>query len=432
MLSRLDPRQRRLLGLVLEAAGGRTVALVGGAVRDLLLHRDHQDPWRGLPDLDLVVEDRDPSDRDSLPAAHRIALRLREQLGDTVRVCQLHRAFGTAELEIDGVVLDIATARQEQYATPGANPSVRFGSLVDDLARRDLSINAMALVLRPAAAGPQEELPAVAAGELLDPYGGQRDLAARRLRFLHPGSLRDDPSRVVRAARYGARLGMDLEPASRQQVETALVAWPWLRGAPAVGTRLLQEVELLLAREPWPAALALLQGWGGLALLHPQLQADHHWQRRLHQASRLRQRARLEAWPLEQWLLLALVAGLDDPLPLLERLQMPHRCQEQLRGVLRLRAWLAQPAALSTEGSPCRLSLALERQGFSPEMVALELVRGPWRHWRRGLLRWLLRWRTIVSPLSARQLIGQGMTPGPQLGRELERLRCERLERERW
>jgi poly(A) polymerase len=294
----------------------------------------------------------------------------------------------------------------------------------------------MALVLRPPAGGGAGTPAGPLNNTLLDPHGGQGDLAARQLRFLHPDSLRDDPSRVVRAARYGARLGMDLEPGSREQLRAVLAAWPWRLGVPAMGTRLRRELELLLAREPWPKALALLQGWGGLALLHAQLQADPHWHRRLQQASRLVLQARLPPRPPEEWLLLALVARLDDPLPLAERLQLSHRGLKLLMGFLQLRAWLQTQEAANQASSPSRLSLALERNGFTPEMVVLALVSGPVGtpapRWRRGLLRWLLRWRTIASPRSARGLIGQGLEPGPQLGKELERLRCDRLDLERW
>ena len=183
------------------------VALVGGAVRDLLLHRVHNDPWRGLPDLDLVVEGE---------AAGLVAA-LVEQLGPSlVRRAQEHGAYGTVELELDLageiVLLDVARARCELYPVPAENPLVSFGCLADDLARRDFSINAIALDL--------------ASGELLDPHGGQQDLERRQLRFLHAASLRDDPTRLVRGARYAARLGFALEPSSRQQAVKTLKAWP--------------------------------------------------------------------------------------------------------------------------------------------------------------------------------------------------------------
>ena len=195
----------------LNRAGVGPVALVGGAVRDLLLHRLHNDPWRGLPDLDLVVEGRASELVKELVEA--LVEDLAGQLGEAVvQRCQEHGAYGTVELELslDGqqVLLDVATARCETYPVPAENPQVSFGSLADDLARRDFSINAMALDL--------------VSGTLLDPHGGQADLELRQLRFLHHGSVRDDPTRLVRGARYAARLGLELDALSADQAAATL------------------------------------------------------------------------------------------------------------------------------------------------------------------------------------------------------------------
>ena len=99
---------------------------------------------------------------------------------------------------------------------------------------------------------------------------GQQDLAARRLRLLHANSLVDDPTRLIRAARYAARLGFELDPSALEQARRVLQAWPWgwRPGSPpqpvppALGTRLRMELELLLDREPWHEALDRLQTWG--------------------------------------------------------------------------------------------------------------------------------------------------------------------------
>lgn len=387
--------------------GAASVALVGGAVRDLQLHRVHNDPWRGLPDLDLVVEGR---------AADLVAALL-EQLGPgVVRRCQEHGAYGTVELELsvagEPVLLDVATARREAYPVPAENPRVSFGSLADDLARRDFSINAMALEL--------------ASGTLLDPHGGRGDLERRLLRFLHGGSVRDDPTRLVRGARYAARLGLELEPGSAEQARSTLAAWPWpwrLGDPPgmapaALGTRLRMELELLLEREPWLAALTALQRWGGLALLDPALQGDGAWSRRLRWAGRL------GLPPLA-----ALVTGASDPLALAERLQLPHRQHRLLVQWLALRRRLQER---SGEGLPvlaehwCAL---LEAPGCSAEAVALAIACGTGP--RRPLLRWWLRWRRVKSERHAADLLGEGLRPGPALGQRLRELRAERLRLER-
>ena len=393
-----------LLSKLAAAAADSRVALVGGAVRDLLLHRVHNDPWRGLPDLDLVVEGR----------ASAFVQRLVEVLpASAMRAAREHGAFGTVELELviagQPVLLDVASARAETYPAPADNPRVTLGCLTDDLRRRDFSINAMAVDL--------------ASGQLLDPHGGQVDLQRRCLRLLHGGSIRDDPTRLVRGARYAARLGFGLAAESEAQVRSTLAAWPWSwrPGDPpgdapaALGTRLRMEMELLLEREPWREALAALQQWGGMVLLDPSLQSDRQWRRRLLWA------ARFGVPPM-----VALAAGASDPLALAERLQLPHRQHRLLARWQALRGVMPQRAdALSVPGW-CAL---LEGHSHGPEAVALALASGAGP--RRPLLRWLLRWRQLHSPVSAHTLINRGLRPGPALGEELRRLRAERLEQER-
>jgi poly(A) polymerase len=299
---------------------------------------------------------------------------------------------------------------------------VRYGSLDDDLARRDFTINAMALLLVPCHGDPACPPDASC---LLDPHGGQRDLARRQLRFLHAASVRDDPTRVLRGARYVARLGFTLAPESLQQLQSTLAIWPWgwRPGDPpgqapsALGTRLRMELELLLEREAWGRALTALQGWGALRLFDARIQVDRTWPRRLAWAQRF-------GLPLPA----ALVAGAADPLALAERLQLPHRQHKLLSQWLLLRQRLADAASALADGpaAASQWTQLLESPGLSAEAVALALACGG--TWRRPLLRWWLRWRHVRSPLSAEDLLAQGMTPGPQLGMRLRQARLEAID----
>ena len=381
------------------------LALVGGAVRDGLLHHKHRDPWRELPDLDLVVEG----------SAMAVAETLQKRFGDErVLALRVHDDYGTVELVLDGVLLDLASARQEHYPTPGCNPMVKLAGLEQDLARRDFTINAMALVLGPGEA----EL------ELLDLHGGQGDLAARQLNFLHVGSVQDDPTRVVRGARYAARLGFELAPQALEQVQSTVGAWPWpwrpgdglAVVPPALGTRLRMELQLLFAREPWQQALRSLQAWGALPLLSQALQNDRLLVRRLRRAERL-------GVPL----LCALVAASESPLDLAQRLQLPMQQQRWINQQMGFQVWLAeQVLPLPWQGwSAARWSEELEAQAWSPEMVALQVALMPpcWR----PLLRWWGRWRQVKPSQTARELIAQGLQPGPQLGEVWRRSRLQRL-----
>ncbi|MEB3349494.1 MAG: CCA tRNA nucleotidyltransferase [Cyanobacteriota bacterium] len=399
-----------LLPLLERCSAGGRLALVGGAVRDLLLHREHNDPWRGVPDLDLVVEAADGA------GAAGLARRLRRELGPAgVPYWQEHGTYGTVELELalpgGPLMLDVATARRERYPVPGENPQVSPGRLEDDLARRDFSINAMALLI------------GSGNGTLLDPHGGRRDLAARQLRFLHDNSVADDPTRLLRGARYAARLDFRLADDSLSQVRRTLAAWPWpwrpgdapQQAPPALGTRLRMELELLLERENWRLGLAHLQRWGALELLDPALQADRQWPRRLGWGSRLG----LAKLPL-------LLSGAADPPALAARLQLPERQQRLLIAAEALKQRLDAAAAPT---SAAGWTAWLEEPGTPAEAVALLLASGVGP--RRPLLRWWLRWRHMGPDCTAAALIAAGVPRGPALGAELRRRRLVRLERER-
>jgi tRNA nucleotidyltransferase (CCA-adding enzyme) len=204
-------------GRLLAAVGPDDEAwLVGGAVRDLLLGRTPRE-------LDVAVVG-DPAG-------------LAARLGTVV---QRHDRFGTLEVATDeGVRHDLARARRETYARPGALPAVEpVARIEDDLPRRDVSVNAIALRLPD---GPLAELP-----------GAREDLAAGRLRVLHERSFVDDPTRVWRTARYAARLGFEVEPGTRA---LAAAADPFAISGPRHGA----ELRLALAEPDPGAVLALLQ-----------------------------------------------------------------------------------------------------------------------------------------------------------------------------
>ena len=144
-----------------------------------------------MGDVDLVV----PSD------AASFAQRLARELGGRAKI---HARFGTATVELpDGYRFDVATVRAEEYDRPGSLPRVRPGSVVEDLARRDFTVNAMAADIGAGKA------------ELVDPFGGLADLRRGVIRALHPRSFADDPTRAFRAVRYANRLGFRIEPGTR-------------------------------------------------------------------------------------------------------------------------------------------------------------------------------------------------------------------------
>ncbi|MFQ5804690.1 MAG: CCA tRNA nucleotidyltransferase, partial [Candidatus Methylomirabilales bacterium] len=239
LLRRLPHRQQELVetATVLGERRRVPVYLVGGPVRDLAL-------GSASTDLDLTVAG------DALAYAKALAA----HLGARVTI---HRKFGTATLVLqDGLRLDVATARQESYAHPAALPDVSPGTIRDDLFRRDFTINAMAVRLAPYG------------GEILDPFGGLKDLGRGLLRALHEGSYRDDPTRIFRGARYAARYRLRFSRRDRRLIRSVLAEKVFKRLSK---DRLFHELKLVLG-EPRPeAVLLILRKLGVLSSLDPAL-----------------------------------------------------------------------------------------------------------------------------------------------------------------
>ena len=184
-LKKLPDEARDLLFLIGDMAFVNNVRayLVGGCVRDLLLAEKNLD-------LDIVIEGNGIKFAEELAGAFNTKL-------------TRHKRFGTATLEFlnHRLKIDIATARKEFYPQPAHLPVVEPGSLKDDLRRRDFSINAMAVSINKDGFG-----------ELIDLFGGMKDLKNKKIRILHGLSFIDDPTRILRAIRFEQRYGFKIEP----------------------------------------------------------------------------------------------------------------------------------------------------------------------------------------------------------------------------
>lgn len=227
------------------------VFLVGGAIRDAVLGQD------AGPDVDLAVVG------DAISFAHLLASTTGGEVGS-------EHAFGTARVVVPlgepwgSVRVDVAGTRTERYAEPGALPTVELGAGIDaDLARRDVTVNAVAIALDPDDLGRHA---------VVDPFGGLADLRAGLLRILHDASFVDDPTRIWRVARYAGRTGLRVEE------HTRALAIEAVRGgalATISAERLATELRLVL-REPACESLTLLASWGVLERLDPRLEGAFH------------------------------------------------------------------------------------------------------------------------------------------------------------
>jgi tRNA nucleotidyltransferase (CCA-adding enzyme) len=414
----------RVAGTIGENLGVPVYA-VGGFVRDLLLgapsragraptaHPPAGRPPAGrpdiaLPDVDLAVEG------DGIAFARRLA----EEIGGTLLV---HRDFGTASIEaghapgsggLPGASLgrvDVASTRRERYRAPGALPEVSSAPLEEDLCRRDFSVNAMAVALAPPRFG-----------LLLDPLGGARDLRARRLRSLRPLAFVEDPTRLVRAARYAARLGLRPDRATLAGIRLALDCAPY----PALsGQRLWREIELTAEEPRARKAFELLVRWDVPTLWNLESRVGV----RLVEVERLARWARAAGVTVDpaELYLLALLIGRPAPaiVRALERLAVSGSATPYVEA-----AALAGPLARRLGHPPLRPSDidGLLRPVPAPAVLGAWLRAGA--RARRRIQWFLARGRAVRPALSGGELLALGVPRGPCVGATLERLRRLRLD----
>ncbi len=364
------------------------ISLVGGAVRDLLLGR--------IPrELDAVVgsEPEEPA---------RELLGLLEGEGEQARL-RVHGRFGTAAVEWGGGRIDLARRRAEDYPAPGALPEVRPGDTEADLRRRDFTVNAIALPL----AGPGR-------GRLVCVEHALEDLAAGRLRVLHDRSFSDDPTRLLRLARYRVRLGFSVEEHTAELASAALA-----EGALATvsGARIGTELRLALEEADPLAALSGLADMGILQAIGLTPRPDLDLARRAIEVLPADGRARA--------LLMALLLAPAEPGPaqagLLDRLEFPGPERDRILAVL------AAPSLASAMGKAGRPSQLRELLASRPvEAVAMAGALGP----ADAARRWLGELRHIRLSITGEDLLAAGLPPGPEIGRRLELTLARRLDGE--
>jgi len=195
LLSSLNPEFLVLIHSIgsLAQEQGMMAYLVGGPVRDLMLKEANID-------LDITVEGNGMRLAEAFAISHRGAKLVK------------YPAFKTATVSLlNGSLVDFATARKETYVRGGAFPAVKPSNINDDLFRRDFTINAMAIGINPKIWG-----------KLIDPFKGKADLLAKRIRVLHEKSFLDDPTRILRAARFKARLGFGIEMKTLKLLKAAI------------------------------------------------------------------------------------------------------------------------------------------------------------------------------------------------------------------
>jgi tRNA nucleotidyltransferase (CCA-adding enzyme) len=375
---REQPGGEALLGVAYEG-----VHLVGGAVRDLLRAERPRE-------LDVLVEGP-------------IEPLLRALGGEAVT----HDRFGTASISLGDARIDVARARRECYPEPGALPEVEPASLVEDLLRRDFTVNAIAVSLTDA--------------QMRSAPHAEADIARGVLRVLHEQSFLDDPTRLLRLARYGARLGFEVEEGTATLAREAIAA----RVLETVsGARIGAELRLALAEDDAVTALVALNELGMLEALHLRLRFEQPVAR-----------AALALLPEDGRADLALLASLVLPLALrargdsraeivalLDRWDFPAGDRDRVAA-----AAVAVPRLIEELPAAERASaLRAAARDVPPEGVALAGALGAEEPARR----WLEQTRHVHLEITGEDLLTAGIPEGPEIGRRLEAVLDLRLDGE--
>lgn len=381
---------RRVLGILRDAGEvaeqiGMKAYVVGGFVRDLVMRNENLD-------VDIVIEG------DGIGFAEAFAR------GHPCRV-RPHHKFGTAVLVFpDGYKVDVATARVEYYREPGALPVVEFSSLKLDLYRRDFTINTLALRLNPGVFG-----------ELIDFYGAQRDIKERVIRILHSLSFVEDPSRILRAARFERRFGFTIGKHTQNLIRNA-VRLDLIKRLPR--PRLFGELELILKEEEPVGVLRRLAGFGIGPSIHPDVTLDKA------QITLLEETAEILVWfsllfleeRVERWgvLLLALL----DPLSPAEA----NRLAEESGAGRRVRAWIRSAKEEAMEVRNRLLSTRVVSRKFvydalSPlpnEVILYLMAKARHPDIKRYISLYFTQLKSVRTRVTGKELIRLGYRPGPR------------------
>jgi len=366
---------------------GKRLYLVGGVVRDMLL---------GYPnfDLDLVVEG------DAVKLAQKVA-----ETSDAKLIA--HHRFGTAKLRYGDFTLDLATARKETYARPGALPAVTPGTLKDDLIRRDFSINAMAI-----------SLSAKNYGELVDLHQGRRDLEHRLIRILHPGSFSDDATRILRGVCYEQRLGFQFEAQTARLLKRDLPMLDTISG-----DRIRHELEHIFEENQPELVVRRLGELGVLARISPSLKGDGWIAEKFDTARRLKKPTQL---PSLYFCLLVYSFSENDIEQFLARLNIPAKLSRAMRDTVRLKTSL--PILDKPSLKPSDIYYVLREYEFLA--IQANAIATESRTAHHHLQLFLAKLRYVRTALDGEELKKLGVSAGPQMGKLLEVLHKAKLDGE--
>ncbi len=373
---------------------GFNLFIVGGIVRDMVMRIDNLD-------IDLVVEG------DGIAFAKGLAKICGARIAS-------HEKYKTAVLTLtDGRHIDIATARLEYYKIPGGFPVVEESTLKLDLYRRDFTINTLAIALNPSRFG-----------EMIDFFGGQRDIKEKRIRVLHSLSFVEDPSRILRAIRFEKRLGFALGKQTLSLVHSA-VASGFLSGIP--GRRIFHEIgQILSESDPLPC-MERLKDLGVLEAIHKSIiyneqtaELFRHVKETLSWFNLLYTHERLRPW-------FVFIMALTDqmkPKTIIAIGESLGVGKEEIRQLLisKTAAFeMFKAFAMEKERSPAWVVNTVE--GASLEEILFVMSKTRSLDMKERISSFITSWRHYKPPVTGKDLIEIGFRQNKQLGACLKEIR---------
>ncbi len=365
---------------------GQNLYLVGGVVRDLLLGQTNLD-------LDLVAEG------DAIELAQQLALINQGKI-------TTHPRFGTAKLQWNKWSIDLVTARSETYAKPGALPSVKPISIEHDLARRDFTINTLAIKLNPNHYG-----------ELIDLYGGRDDLEHKLIRILHEKSFIDDATRIWRGLRYEQRLNFQLEANTLKLLKRDIAMLDTISG-----DRIRYELECILKEEYPEKVIRRADELKVLPKLHPALKGNGWLAEKFNEA---RQLSLPEPPPIGLYLaLLTYPLTSEEAEELISRLRLPKSLAQTLRDTASIKSKVDSMA--EPELAPSGIYRLLH--SYSQQAIIANSLASDSPTACQHIHLFLKNLRYVKPVLTGDDLKRMGIAPGPRIKKVLELLHEARLD----
>ena len=345
------------------------VAIVGGYPRDLLIQEIHNEKKIHPIDLDFVIEG----------SALSLAKYIKQNI-QNVELCLIKEfdIYNTIEMNINNTKVDIASAREEIYTSPGSNPQVKKSTIENDLKRRDFSINSIAFDFSKNA--------------LIDLYGGINHIKKKELHLLHVNSIRDDPSRLLRCAKYSSRLGFNISNSSLDQAQKIISYWPWKnlndksleKLPPGISIRLRMELFEIINKDNLGSVLSILNDWKVTQLLDKSITINSKYLRGLSWIKRL-----------EGNLILYLIKDSKSLDVTCQRFFINTKEKKILFDFLNLKKDLDSNKKEFLNFSPSRWTNFIEEHHFDIETIKLIISEGG-IFWK-SFFRWLFIYRFIKS-----------------------------------